>query len=274
MKAWQDLLRKVWTEGEVRTDRTGVGTRSIFGLSAKFVNTPDSFPAVTTKQLAVRQCFGEMASFLQGADNLDQFHANGCAVWDGNANSSYWKPREPGDVGRIYGVQWVDWRSYHFGGHKSTNQLQMLVEGLKKDPTSRRHIVTAWNPGELDQMCLPPCHIFFQCYVSNGELDLQVYMRSVDLVLGLPFDIAGYALLQHLIAREVNLEPRRLLFQFGDAHVYLNHSEAVETILGRGTYPPPRLELDSNAGLFDFHPTQARLANYAPWPAVKAELNV
>lgn len=274
MKAWQRLLETVSDLGEIRQDRTKVGTQSIFGLSAEFVNTPESFPAVTTKRLAVRQCFAEMALFIQGKHTLTDFHALGCTIWDGNGTSDYWHPKTPGDLGRIYGVQWRDWRTGITGGQVATDQLYQFVKRLKKDPNSRRHIMTTWNPGELDNMALPPCHIMLQAYVSGEHLDFLVYMRSVDLVLGLPFDTAGYALLQHLVAKEVNLKPRRLLFNFGDAHIYRNHSEAVATILARAPKAPPRLILAPEARLFDFHPDMATLEEYAPHEAVKAELNV
>lgn len=274
MRAWQRLLETVSDLGELRGDRTGVGTQSIFGLSAEFVNTPESFPAVTTKRLAVKQCFAEMALFIQGKHTLADFHALGCTIWDGNGTSPNWQPYVDGDLGRIYGVQWRDWRHGIPGGQVAIDQLYQFVERLKRDPNSRRHIMTTWNPGELAHMCLPPCHIMLQAYVSGEHLDFLVYMRSVDLVLGLPFDVAGYALLQHLVAKEVNLEPRRLLFNFGDAHIYRNHSEAVATILVRTPKAPPRLILAPEARLFDFHPDMATLEGYDPHEAVKAELNV
>lgn len=265
MRQWHNLMREVLAYGETRSDRTGVGTKSLFGLYAQFDNTLRSFPAVTTKKLAVKQCFGEMASFIQGHTNLEQFHANGCTIWDANAGAKYWTPSKPGDLGRIYGAVWRQ-----MGG---IDQLAELVDGLKKSPTSRRHLVTAWSPGE--PACLPPCHTHFQCYVSEGKyLDLQVYMRSVDLFLGLPFDIAGYALLQRLIAKEVNLESRRLLFSFGDAHIYLNHLEAVQTVLARMPYAPPKLVLADDASLFTFTPEQARLLDYQHHAAVKAPMAV
>ena len=266
MYAWHSILKTVLLYGSRRADRTGVGTLSCFGLSAEFENTEKSFPAVTTKKLAFKQMAAELACFIQGSDNLEDFHKMGCTIWDGNGNSDYWKPRArfEGDLGRIYGAQWRN-----FGG---ADQLTDLVKGLKKDPYSRRHLVTAWNPGELDKMCLPPCHCFFQCYVDGKYLDLQVYMRSVDLVLGLPFDIASYALLQHLIAAETGYVSRRLLFSFGDAHIYRNHIKAAETILTRQPKLPPELVLSGK--LFTFRPEEASLKHYDPWPAVKAELNV
>lgn len=267
MKAWQRLLETVSDMGEVRKDRTGVGTQSIFGLSAEFVNTTAFFPAVTTKRLAVKQCFAEMALFIQGKHTLADFHKLGCNIWDGNGTSPGWQPYFDGDLGRIYGVQWRDW-------NKSHDQLMLFVHNLRANPMSRRHIMTTWNPSDLADMCLPPCHIMLQAYVSGDKLDFLVYMRSVDLVLGLPFDVAGYALLQHLVAREVGMKPRRLLFNFGDAHIYRNHTEAVTTILARSPKPSPRLILAPEARLFDFHPDMATLENYDSHEAVKAVLNV
>lgn len=267
MKAWQRLLEVVSELGEYRQDRTGVGTQSMFGLSAEFVNTPESFPAVTTKRLAVKQCFAEMALFIQGKHTLADFHKLGCTIWDGNGTSPNWQPYVDGDLGRIYGVQWRDWNGRY-------DQLERFVHDLRHNPTSRRHIMTTWNPSELAEMCLPPCHIMLQAYVSGKDLDFLVYMRSVDLVLGLPFDIAGYALLQHLVAKKVGMQPRRLLFNFGDAHIYRNHTDAVETILNRPVRAAPKLVLAPEADLFDFHPEMATLECYNPHEAVKAELNV
>ena len=271
MVEWHELLMHVWDNGIERKDRTGVGTRSMFGLVLEVANTKDSFPAVTSKQLAVKQCFGEMAAFIQGYSDLDDFHKFGCTVWDGNATADYWKPVTPGDLGRIYGVNWREWTNCY---GEVTDQLKVLVESLIYSPESRRHIVTAWNPGELQYMCLPPCHTHFQCYVENRNLDMQVYMRSVDLVLGLPFDIAGYALLQQLIAKETALDSRRLRFIFGDAHIYLNHSDALSTILSNKIKMAPLLVLAPETELFTFHPDQARLVGYAHSGKVEAKLNV
>ena len=274
MKAWHDIMRRVLEEGEVRSDRTGVGTISLFGLSAEFENTPTSFPAVTTKKLAVKQCFGEMAAFIRGYDNLADFHALDCTIWDANAHAEYWEPRTEGDLGRIYGVQWRSWIT-EGNGLGSVDQLAKLVHTLKFNPTSRRHLVTAWNPGELGDMCLPPCHTHFQCYVSEGKyLDLQVYMRSVDLFLGLPFDVAGYALLQRLIASETNLVSRRLVFSLGDAHIYKNHVDQVKLVLSREPLPAPELYMPSDIGLFDFMPGFVELGSYQHYGAVAAEMAV
>lgn len=285
MRAWLSLLQEVRAHGVKRPDRTGVGTLALFGLSATFDNTC-TFPAVTAKHLAFGQVKSELACFLRGHDNLAQFHALGCKIWDGNGSAPYWEPRSKGDLGRIYGVQWRDWVSAEplpggrgLGTVTHTDQLKELVDGLRKDPYGRRHLVTAWNPGELGQMCLPPCHVMFQCFVAPQEdrprvMHMRVDMRSVDLFLGLPFDVASYALLQRLICKELSLLSGRLVFQLGDAHVYLNHLEQVEQVLGREPLPPPTLELAETASLFSFHPDSAQLVGYSHYGAVPAPLNI
>lgn len=292
MNEWHRILTKVLRSGSRRPDRTGVGTLSVFGEQLCFDNRwsdeHDIFPAVTTKKLAFKQVAAELASFIQGYDNVYDFNRLGCDIWDGNAGSGYWKlkARFDGDLGRIYGVQWREWLSAPRAGGQPpyrTDQLALLLDGLRKDPFGRRHVVTAWNPGELDQMCLPPCHVMFQAYVreddyGNGRLcktlDLRVDMRSVDLFLGLPFDVASYALLQRLLAQELGMESGWLTFQLGDAHIYLNHLEQVHTVLMRQPFEPPRLWLAPDAKLLTFRPEQASLLDYYSHPAVKAPLNV
>lgn len=288
MKAWHDLLKKVLRHGVHREDRTGVGTLAVFAEVLK-VSNASSFPAVTTKQLAFKQCAAEMACFIRGNHSLHAFHHFGCTVWDGNGNDSRWVnkpadqggPQFEGDLGRIYGVQWRNWQSdggkWPGGEEKgpvSTDQLRSLVDGLAADPCGRRHIVTAWNPGELSQMCLPPCPILFQAYRVGSRLDLCVYQRSCDLFLGLPFDIAGYALLQRLIAKELGITTGELTFFIGDAHIYMNHMNQVEEVLKRKPAKLPTLLLDPAATLWDFEPAQARLLDYLPYAAIPAPLNV
>jgi thymidylate synthase len=290
MKQWQDILHKAITRGVERADRTGTGTMALFGEQLEFDNDQASFPAVTAKELKFGQVKAELAAFLQGCNSLEGFHGFGCRIWDGNAAQtagSRFEPRFAGDLGRIYGVQWREWLSVQGDGmngqvYKVTDQLAVLVDGLKASPYSRRHLVTAWNPGELDDMVLPPCHVMFQCFVRPSPmghpwprvLDMRVDMRSVDLFLGLPFDIASYALLQRLIAKEVGMDSGRLVFQLGDAHVYLNHSRQVGTVLARKPMASPLLHLTDKASLFDFRPDQAELVNYHHYPAVPAPLNV
>lgn len=280
MKQWHDIMHKALTEGVERPDRTGVGTMALFGEQLVFDNSI-TFPAVTTKELKFGQVKAELAAFIRGYSTLEQFHSVGCKIWDGNAEQtagSKFKPAFQGDLGRIYGVQWRDWHGYD-GGPQSFDQLRELVVGLKANPYGRRHLVSAWNPVDLNDMVLPPCHVMFQCFVRPGRLgnpvlDLRVDMRSVDLFLGLPFDIASYALLQRLIAREVHMDAGKLVFQLGDAHVYLNHGQQVGTVLGRKPYFPPLLTLADETSLFEFHPDQAELFDYSHHPAVPAPLNV
>jgi thymidylate synthase len=284
MEQWKRILNKVLRHGEKREDRTKVGTLALFGEALTFDNR-DTFPAVTTKKLAFNQMAAELACFIQGYQNLEHFNSMGCSIWDGNGTSDYWSPhaRGPGDLGRIYGVQWRDWRSVviHEEGTSfvSVDQLKQLVDGMRKEPHSRRHVVTALNPGELNQMCLPPCHVLFQAYVSgpvdeNRRVDLCVYMRSVDLFLGLPFDIASYALLQRLIAKELGMDSGFLTFFLGDAHIYLNHVDQVNKVLAREEMDPPWLWLSPEASLFNFHPSQAELRDYKNHGPVPAVLNV
>lgn len=286
MKAWHDLLRKVVRHGTYRKDRTGVGTLALFAEVLR-VSNHNTFPAVTTKQLAFRQCAAEMACFIRGNHSLDAFHLYGCTVWDGNGNDPRWVnkpadqggPQFEGDLGRIYGAQWRDWRSVETVHAtscqmKTTDQLSMLVEGLKAEPYGRRHLVTAWNPGEASQMCLPPCPVLFQAYLSTKGLDLCVYQRSCDLFLGLPFDIAGYALLQRLIAKELGVPSHELTFFIGDAHIYMNHRNQVDEVLKRAPAKPPTIIFSAEACLWDFEPQQAKLLDYYPAAPISAPLNV
>lgn len=287
MNQWHNTLARVLCLGRMRPDRTGVGTLSLFGEQLRVDNGPGTFPAVTTKRLAFRQVAAELACFLRGYDSLEKFHSLGCHIWDGNGQAEYWLPRArfAGDLGRIYGVQWRDWRSLdHWSGGElkevNVDQLKRLVSGLASDPFGRRHVVTALNPGEADRMCLPPCHVLFQAYVREEEdvrgriLDLRVDMRSVDLFLGLPFDIASYALLQRLLCKKLGYTSGELVFQLGDAHIYLNHLDQVRTVLDRAPMKPPELELDPDADLLSFHPDHAKLVGYESHPAVPAPLNV
>lgn len=276
MKEWHDLLRRVMLEGETRADRTGVGTRSLFGVTLELPAVKDHFPAVTTKRLAFKQMAAELSCFVQGLDNLKDFHEMGCTIWDANGNASYWQPEYPGHLGRIYGVQWRDWLSTNRDNDlASTDQLANLIRDIKKDPTSRRLMVTAWNPGELDQMCLPPCHTHFQVSVRHGKrLCMTVYMRSVDMFLGLPFDIASYGLLLSLLAKDTGYEAGKLTFFLGDAHIYLNHLEQVFLVLGRTPLPPPKLILAENVTTLRFQSKDAMLDQYLHYGEVKAEMNV
>lgn len=279
MKQWHELMARIMLNGEQRPTRTGVDTMALFGEMIEFRDIWKAFPAVTTKKLAYGQVCSELACFVRGYDNLADFWMMGCKIWDDNAGADYWlknpNRRGEGDLGRIYGVQWRDWiapsKDYHI------DQLKILVQQIKADPFSRRHVVTAWNPGELDRMCLPPCHTMFQCFVQQGSLDLLVQMRSVDVFLGLPFDIASYATLQHLIAKECGLIPRNLKFCLGDTHIYRNHMEAVHTVMARDPLALPRLEYRTGRGsnpIWNFDPKDVELVGYESHPPVPAVMNV
>lgn len=289
MRQWHEVMAAVLADGEPRSDRTGVGTQALFGRALEF-DLREGFPAVTTKRLGFGQVRAELAAFLAGAQSLAEFHEKGCSIWDANGLAPYWRPKSEGDLGRIYGVQWRRWRSCKADGGGSalacreTDQLANLVAGLRRDPHGRRHLVTAWNPGELDDVCLPACHVLFQAYASDGAgapgrgwLDLAVYMRSVDLFIGLPFDVASYALLQHLICRSLGDErrPRHLRFFLGDAHVYRNHEAQAVQALSRGPLALPRLALaDGCPGVLGFEPGQAWLEGYECHAAIAAPMNV
>jgi thymidylate synthase len=272
---WHKLMTKVMCLGAEGSDRTGVGTLSLFGQTLELLDV-NSFPAVTTKRLAFKTMAAELECFLKGSTNAAEFEAAGCSIWNGNAHA--WKGAKfRGDMGRVYGAQWRFWHGVTRAGNVYVvDQLRNVVEGIKTDPRSRRHMVTAWNPAELDDMCLPPCHYAFQFYVSPSShyLDCMVHMRSVDLFLGLPFDIASYALLMHLVARETNKVPRRLVMTFGDTHIYLNHLEQVEEVLDRSPLHPPVLHLDETASLFNFTAAMATLLRYVSHASVPAKLNV
>jgi thymidylate synthase len=294
---WLGLMDSVMRHGNHRQSRAG-DTRSLFGTQLRtWAGLMGHFPAVTAKKLFVEQVWAELAAFIQGYETLDGFHSFGCKIWDANAMDQRWVENphsRMGDrVGRIYGAQWRYWQSVYSVGSPSTvaakvtDQLKDLVTSIRKDPYGRRQVVTAWNPGELDQMCLPPCHILFQTYCTDCEpaerrnghdwakyLHMRVDMRSVDLFLGLPFDIASYATLQALLAREVGMQPGELVFQMGDSHIYRNHDAQVRTVAGRRPFAPPKLVLADGMGLFDFDPAHASLAGYESHGAVAAPMNV
>jgi thymidylate synthase len=303
MKQYLDALRQVLEQGEVREDRTGVGTISMFGLQQRY-DLSKSFPAVTTKKLAWRACVGELLWMIEGSGDerrlaeLTHGTADGTVtIWTPNALAPYWKPqaRYEGDLGRVYGVQWRRWRTpvehkadtfkddfgntYNRQGllHiKEVDQLKDLITGLKKDPHGRRHVLTAWNPGELDQMALPPCHMFAQFYVSkDNRLSCQMYQRSCDMFLGVPFNIASYSLLTHLIAQVCNLDVGEFVHVLGDAHIYLNHVEQVKEQLDREPLPAPQLLLNPDVkNIFDFTMSDISLTGYTSHASIKADMAV
>ena len=249
MRQYLDVLRKVMEAGSDREDRTGVGTRAIFGEVMRF-RMADGFPAVTTKRLAFRSVIAELLWFLCGSSDVNELHALGVRIWDGNAYADYWKPkaRFDGDAGRNYGQQWRDWRA---PDGRRVDQVADLIAALRANPASRRHIVTAWNPGELDLTSLPACHALFQAFVADGKLSLIMYQRSADMFLGVPFNMAQYALLLHLLGQIVGLEPDAFTHILADAHVYRSHFDAVREQLSREPYPQPRLWLDRSLRSLD-----------------------
>lgn len=269
MIGYQALVRSILVHGERRHDRTGVGTLARFGELLRF-DLRRGFPAVTCKRLAFSQVAAELAAFLRGTETLAGFHDVGCRIWDANTAAPYWKDKTR--VGRIYGVQWRRWRRPDGG---EVDQLGDAVHTLSTNHTSRRIFVSAWNPGELDDMCLPPCHVSFQFYASNdGCLDCAVVMRSVDTFLGMPFDIASYALLTHIVGMQVRLQPRMLSMFFGDTHIYKNHVPQCETLLGRAPLPLPVLKLQYGTTVDNFLPGMAELVGYQHHGALPGEMNV
>ena len=278
MKQYQNLLKEVLAHGDVRMDRTGVGTKALFGKHLHFdLNT--GFPAVTVKKLAFKTCMSELAWMLKGERSIGLMQADGCKIWDGNVEAEIWQDNKfcegDRDAGRIYGVQWRDWRADPSKDSMSIDQLRDVVERIKSNPADRRLIVTAWNPGELDEMCLPPCHMFYQFFVRNGKfLDCQVYMRSVDLVLGLPFDIASYAMLTTIVANETGYIPGHLNWSLGDTHIYLNHTNAAKEMIDRLPYQAPQITYDADVSIDNFELHNVRLDNYKHHDAVDAKLNV
>ncbi len=242
MRQYLEVLRRAMEHGVDRDDRTGTGTRAIFGEVMRF-RMSDGFPAVTTKRLAFRSVLAELLWFLAGSSDVNELHALGVKIWDGNAYAPYWRPkaRFDGDAGRNYGQQWRDWIAPD-GRH--VDQLADVIRAIGERPESRRHVVTAWNPGELEQTSLPACHALFQFFVAEGRLSVLLYQRSCDLFLGVPFNVAEYALLLHLVARFTGLEPDALTHVLADAHVYHDHFAQVREQLTREPYPPPRLALD------------------------------
>lgn len=303
MKQYLDLLQDILDNGEEKDDRTGVGTISVFGRNLRF-DLRRGFPAVTTKKLAWRACKGELLWFLEGSSDerrlaeLTHGTSEGTVtIWTPNALAPYWKPKAKfeGDLGRVYGVQWRQWQTpvshkqetfkddfgniYNRGGTfhvKETDQIKNLIEGLKKDPNGRRHIINAWNVGELDQMALPPCHVMSQYYVNkNKELSCHMYQRSVDVFLGLPFNIASYALLTHLIAQVCGLKVGELIISTGDTHIYKDHIEQVKEQLTRTPLDHPQLVLNESITDIDkFTMDDIQLKNYQSMDSIKAKMAV
>lgn len=275
MRAYLDILQKVMDEGTDRTGRNG-NTRALFGLQMRF-DLSKGFPAVTTKKLAFKAVKSELLWFLEGSsdDNrLKELNGSERTIWTDNAEAPYWKPKAkfPGDLGRVYGVQWTDWQGPN---GKKVNQIAELVEMLKKDPYSRRLIVTAWNPGELDQMALPPCHMFMQCFVADGKLSMLMHQRSCDLFLGVPFNIASYSLLLHMLAQVTGLKVGEFVHSLGDTHIYHDHFDAVKEQLSREPLPLPQLWLNPEVkDITKFTMDDIRLEGYESHPPIKAKMAV
>jgi thymidylate synthase len=286
--AYLNALRDILETGEQRPDRTGVGTISKFGVQMRF-DLQQGFPAVTTKKLAWKACVSELLWFIEGSGDENRLkeilhgdrNSDKKTIWSDNATAPYWKPkaRFKGDLGRVYGVQWRAWRAPIFGANrmavKHIDQLQELIKGLKSDPHGRRHIITAWNPGELDAMALPPCHMMSQFYVSNGKLSCHMYQRSADMFLGVPFNIASYALFTHMIAQVCGLEVKELIITLGDAHIYANHVDQVKEQLSRTPMPVAELQLASDINdITKFNMDSIELINYQSHSAIAAPMAV
>jgi thymidylate synthase len=264
MKAYLDLCRRILEEGVKREDRTGTGTISVFGHQMRF-DLSAGFPLLTTKKLYTRSIIYELLWFLRGDTNINYLHEHNVHIWD------EWADAE-GNLGPIYGHQW---RSFRGADGKTVDQISWVVDEIRRNPSSRRLIVSAWNPVEMDEMALPPCHCLFQFYVAEGRLSCQLYQRSADTFLGVPFNIASYALLTHMIAHVTGLQPGEFVHTLGDAHLYLNHIDQVKLQLARETLPLPTLELNSEIrSLFDFTFQDIKILNYHSHPNIKGAIAV
>lgn len=264
MKQYLDLLQRIRTEGVKKEDRTGTGTISVFGHQMRF-NLEDGFPLVTTKKLHLKSIIHELLWFLQGDTNVKYLQENGVRIWNEWAD-------ENGDLGHIYGYQWRSWPDYEGG---FIDQISEAVETIRKNPDSRRIIVNAWNVADLKNMNLPPCHMFFQFYVANGRLSLQMYQRSADTFLGVPFNIASYALLLQMMAQVTGLKAGDFIHTLGDAHIYLNHLEQVDLQLARTPRPLPVMKLNPDVkDIFGFRYEDFQLEGYDPWPHIAGKVSV
>ena len=264
MKQYLDLLRHIRANGTIKSDRTGVGTQSVFGYQMRF-NLEDGFPLLTTKKVHLKSIIYELLWFIAGDTNIKYLNDHGVTIWDEWAD-------ENGDLGPVYGHQWRSWPT---PDGKTIDQLSAVVEQIRRNPDSRRLIVSAWNPAEVDKMALPPCHSMFQFYVADGRLSCQLYQRSADVFLGVPFNIASYALLTLMLAQVCGLQPGEFIHTTGDTHIYRNHFEQVATQLSREPRPLPRMRLNPDVkSIFDFKYEDFTLEGYNPWPAIKAPVAV
>jgi thymidylate synthase len=264
MIQYQQLLRLVLDEGKFKPDRTGTGTYAVFGAQARYPLS-DGFPMVTTKKLHLKSIIYELLWFLKGDTNIKYLTDHGVSIWNEWADTD-------GNLGRVYGAQWTDWRT---ADGRSINQIDRVIEQIRTKPDSRRHIVTAWNPGEVEGMALPPCHAMFQFFVQDGELSCQLYQRSADLFLGVPFNIASYALLTMMVAQVTGLKPGTFVHTFGDLHLYSNHLEQARLQLTRVPRALPRMEINPDVtNIHDFTFEDFKLVGYDPHPSISAPIAV
>ncbi len=264
MNQYETLLKHVYNNGTLKSDRTGTGTKSVFGYQMRF-DLSESFPMVTTKKVHLKSIIHELLWFLKGETNTKYLKEHGVTIWDEWAD-------EKGELGPVYGYQWRSWPA---ADGKHIDQITEVLQQLKTNPDSRRMIVSAWNVADLPRMALMPCHAFFQFYVADGKLSCQLYQRSADLFLGVPFNIASYALLTLMVAQECNLKPGEFIHTLGDAHIYTNHFEQVELQLSREPKPYPTMKLNPDVkSVFDFVYDDFTLENYDPWPAIKGRVAV
>jgi thymidylate synthase len=264
MRQYLDLIEHVLENGIKKEDRTGTGTISVFGYQMRF-NMADGFPLVTTKKLHTKSIIHELLWFLKGDTNIKYLQDNNVRIWNEWAD-------EDGNLGPVYGSQWRSWQ----GADKKTyDQISEVIDSIKNNPDSRRHIVSAWNVAEIENMALPPCHIMFQFYVANGKLSCQLYQRSADIFLGVPFNIASYALLLHMMAQATGLEPGEFIHTLGDAHIYTNHIEQARLQVSRDPMPLPQLKLNSDVkSVFDFEYNDFEIVNYKSHPHIKGDISV
>jgi thymidylate synthase len=264
MKQYHDLLRHIIQNGSFKEDRTGTGTISVFGYQMRF-NLQEGFPLLTTKKVHIKSIIHELLWFLKGDTNISYLHDNKVSIWDEWAD-------ENGNLGPVYGHQWRSWTS---PDGTTVDQITNVINSIKSNPDSRRLLVTAWNPGEIEHMALPPCHILFQFYVANGKLSCQLYQRSADVFLGVPFNIASYAMLVQMVAQVTNLEMGEFIHTFGDAHIYVNHLEQVNLQLSRDFRPLPKMNLNPDVkDIYEFKFEDFILTGYDPHPSIKAPVAV
>jgi thymidylate synthase len=264
MKQYISLLKYIMDNGVTKDDRTGTGTKSVFGYQMRF-DLSEGFPLLTTKKVHLRSIIHELLWFIKGDTNIAYLQENGVTIWDEWAD-------ENGDLGPVYGHQWRSWAA---PDGKSIDQLSEVIESIKNNPDSRRHIISAWNPGEIGKMALPPCHALFQFYVADGKLSCQLYQRSADVFLGVPFNIASYALLTLMIAQVCGLQPGEFVHTLGDAHIYSNHFEQVQLQISREPRKLPVMKLDKSIkDIFDFRYEHFTLEGYDPHPGIKAPIAV